>query len=145
MGNALALSRKSLRHDQILELNFEKIPEPPVEMLKLPGVRSWWETLQLHDERRMQAFYRMVNNLKAVAPVAAQAAAAPAQVVAAPAVTNVTNITQVTQNISLPVLFGTDADPNGVVTGQQYQFYKNTATGEMFVKQSPGVGNTGWI
>jgi hypothetical protein len=143
MGDARQLSRFSLRQDQILELNFEKIPEPPSEMLKLPGVRSWWETLQLHDERRIQAFYRMVNNIKAVAPVAASTA--PATVVAAPAVTNVTNITQVTQNISLPVLFGTDADPNGLVTGQQYQFYKNTATGEMWVKQSAGTGNTGWI
>lgn len=58
------LSRLSLRRDQILELHFDKMPTPSEAMLKLPGVRDWWQAMQLHDERRIQAFHRLVNNLQ---------------------------------------------------------------------------------
>lgn len=58
------LSRISLRRDQVLEIHFDKIPEPPAEMLKLPGVAAWWASMKLHDERRIQAFHRLVNNLQ---------------------------------------------------------------------------------
>ena len=42
------------------------------------------------------------------------------------------------------VIFGTYANPNGYVTAVPNIFYKNTATGEVWVKES-GNGNTGWI
>lgn len=58
------LSRLSLRKDQILELHFDKMPSPSEAFLKLPGARDWWQAMQLHDERRIQAFHRLVNNLQ---------------------------------------------------------------------------------
>lgn len=64
MGDARALSRQSLRSDQILEFNFDKMPEPPPQMMKLPGVAEWFNSLRLMRERDSQAFYRLVNNLK---------------------------------------------------------------------------------
>lgn len=70
MGDTRQLSRLSLRQDQIIELNLDRIPEPPPEMIKLPGIASWFNQMKLARERDIQAFYRMVNNL------AAQAAAA---------------------------------------------------------------------
>jgi len=45
----------------------------------------------------------------------------------------------------LPPLFGTDADPNGFVVGSVGQFYKNTSTGELWIKQTGNLTNTGWI
>lgn len=42
------------------------------------------------------------------------------------------------------VIFGAYANPNGYVTAAVGMFYKNTTTGEVWVKQS-GTGNTGWI
>jgi hypothetical protein len=54
----------SLRRDQVLQIAFDKLPEPPPELLKMPGMASWWNALKLHDERRIQTFYRMVNNLQ---------------------------------------------------------------------------------
>lgn len=64
MGDERTLSRLSLRRDQVLEIHFDKLPDPPPEMLKLPGVSAWWQSMKLHDERRVQAFHRMVNNLQ---------------------------------------------------------------------------------
>ncbi len=64
MGNATELSRKSLRRDQLLELHFSVWPEPPPEMLKLPGVAKWWNEMKLARERDVQAFHRFVNNLQ---------------------------------------------------------------------------------
>ena len=64
MGDARQLSRLSLRQDQILELHFDKLPEPPVEMMKLPGVRRWFNDMKLVRERDIQSFQRMVNNLQ---------------------------------------------------------------------------------
>lgn len=64
MSTATDLSRRSLRRDQILELHFSPIPEPPPEMMKLPGVRAWFEQLKLMRERDTQCFQRMVNNLQ---------------------------------------------------------------------------------
>lgn len=64
MSVATDLSRKSLRKDQVLEIHFSPIPEPPPEMMKLPGVRAWFEQLKLMRERDTQSFQRMVNNLQ---------------------------------------------------------------------------------
>lgn len=64
MPTDVDLSRIALRRDQILELHFDKMPNPSEAMLKLPGVRDWWQAMQLHDERRIQAFHRLVNNLQ---------------------------------------------------------------------------------
>lgn len=60
MGDARQLSRLSLRTDQILELHFTPLPEPPPEMMKLPGVRSWFEQLKIMRERDVQALNRLV-------------------------------------------------------------------------------------
>ena len=59
-----ALSRISLRKDQVLEIHFTPLPEPPAEMMKLPGVRTWIEQLKLMRERDTQALQRLVNNLQ---------------------------------------------------------------------------------
>lgn len=40
------------------------MPEPPPEMMKLPGVRQWFEQLKLMRDRDTQCFQRMVNNLQ---------------------------------------------------------------------------------
>lgn len=64
MGDATQLSRKALRRDQLLELHFADWPEPPEQMLKLPGVKDWWDKMKLARERDIQAFHRLVNNLQ---------------------------------------------------------------------------------
>jgi len=64
MGDSISLSRHSLRRDQVLELHFAQLPTPPAAMLKLPGVAEWWREMLIQDERRIQAFHRMVNNLQ---------------------------------------------------------------------------------
>lgn len=45
----------------------------------------------------------------------------------------------------LPPLFGTTADPNGSVTGSVGQLYKNTSTGELWIKHTGDLTDTGWI
>lgn len=60
MGNERTLSRLSLRTDQVLEVHFDRYPEPPPEMLKLPGVRSWWEQMKVMRERDIQSLHRFV-------------------------------------------------------------------------------------
>lgn len=64
MATDTDLSRIALRRDQILELHFDKMPSPSEAFLKLPGARDWWQAMLLHDERRIQAFHRLVNNLQ---------------------------------------------------------------------------------
>ncbi len=61
---ATDLSRKSLRRDQVLEIHFAPLPEPPPQMMKLPGVSEWWSQMKLIRERDIQVFHRMVNNLQ---------------------------------------------------------------------------------
>lgn len=61
---ATDLSRKSLRRDQVLEIHFAPLPEPPPNMMKLPGVADWWAQMKLTRERDVQVFHRMVNNLQ---------------------------------------------------------------------------------
>jgi hypothetical protein len=62
------LSRISLRTDQVLEVHFDKLPEPPPEMLKLPGVASWFRDLKLMRERDVQAFQRLVVRFQSTPP-----------------------------------------------------------------------------
>lgn len=62
------LARISLRDDQVLEIHFDRIPEPSPEMLKLPGVAEWWSAMRLWDERRTQAFHRMVTRIQQTPP-----------------------------------------------------------------------------
>lgn len=64
MSKAQTLSRTSLRRDQILEVHFAPLPEPPPEMLKLPGVSQWWERMKLSRERDVQALHSLINNLQ---------------------------------------------------------------------------------
>jgi len=63
MGDALQLSRTSLRRDQVLEIHFAPWPDPPANMMKLPGVQEWWNQMKLCRERDIQTMQRMVNNI----------------------------------------------------------------------------------
>lgn len=62
------LSRISLRTDQVLEIHFTQLPEPPPEFLKLPGAANWFRDLKLARERDIQAFHRLVNNISSLTP-----------------------------------------------------------------------------
>jgi hypothetical protein len=64
MNRATVLSQRSLRRDQVLEIHFSPMPDPPHEMMKLPGVRAWVEQLKLMRDRDIQSFHRLVNNLQ---------------------------------------------------------------------------------
>src|SRR4030095_14757788 len=60
---ARKLSRLKLRRDQLVEINLDKIPEPPEQMRKLPGVETWFQQLRLKEERDQQAFHRMPTQI----------------------------------------------------------------------------------
>lgn len=72
MSKATDLSRRSLRRDQILEIHFSPLPEPPPETMKLPGFRAWFEQLKVMRERDTQAIQHFVNNLGGSGPVGDQ-------------------------------------------------------------------------
>jgi len=63
MAAAQQLSRIALRRDQILEVQFGNWPEPLPEMLRLPGIQTWWNEMRLCRERDIQTFKAMNNNL----------------------------------------------------------------------------------
>lgn len=63
MSKEQTLSRMSLRQDQVLEFKMDRLPKPPDNMMKLPGVSPWWQQMELSRERDTQAIYRLVNNL----------------------------------------------------------------------------------
>ena len=71
---ALKLSRIKLRSDQLVEIHLDKIPEPPEQMMKLPGVSSWFRNMQLKEERDQQAFHRMLTQLSGAIASAAEPA-----------------------------------------------------------------------
>ena len=60
MGDARQLSRIALRQDSVLTFRLEPLPEPPEEMLKLPGVKMWYERLKLMRERDIRAITDVV-------------------------------------------------------------------------------------
>lgn len=70
MSKATDLSRRSLRRDQLLEIHLSPMPDPPPEMMRLPGVRQWIEQLHLMRQRDIQALQRLVANLGGAGPVA---------------------------------------------------------------------------
>lgn len=63
MGNELELSRRAVRQDLVTEVLFDRLPDPPVEMLKLPGVSKWITDMRLARERDIQALHRLVVKL----------------------------------------------------------------------------------
>jgi len=63
MASDTDLSRISLRRDKVLELQFSTWPEPPPEMLKLPGVATWWAQMKLVRERDIVSMRTFINNL----------------------------------------------------------------------------------
>jgi len=63
MGDPRQLSRIALRKDQILEVQFTNWPEPPPEMLRLPGVQTWWNEMKLCRERDINTMQKLINNL----------------------------------------------------------------------------------
>jgi hypothetical protein len=60
---ARKLSRLKLRSDQLVEIHLDKIPEPPDQMRRLPGVEAWFQQMRLKEERDQQAFHRMLTQL----------------------------------------------------------------------------------
>jgi hypothetical protein len=74
---AMKLSRLKLRSDQLVEIHLDKIPEPPDQMRRLPGVEAWFQWLRLKEERDQQAFHRMLTQLNGNIAAAAEARPAP--------------------------------------------------------------------
>lgn len=62
----ISLSRISLKPDRVLEIQFDRLPDPPPEMLKLPGVAYWWHQMKLTRERDINALTRLVNNISSL-------------------------------------------------------------------------------
>jgi hypothetical protein len=69
---ALKLSRLKLRSDQLVEIHLDKIPDPPDQMRRLPGVEAWFQSLRLKEERDQQAFHRMLTQLNGSIAAAAE-------------------------------------------------------------------------
>jgi hypothetical protein len=65
MGDALELSRRSLRAGQVKEVLLDRLPDAPPEMLKLPGVAKFIDNMKLARERDIQAFHRFMNDITA--------------------------------------------------------------------------------
>ena len=63
MPTSLQVSRIALRKDQVLEIQWTPWPEPPPEMIKLPGVREWWQAMRTARDRDIASLQRLVNNL----------------------------------------------------------------------------------
>lgn len=63
MASPLQLSRTALRRDQILEVQFAPWPEPPPQLLKMPGFNEWWQQMKLVRERDIHTMQRLINNL----------------------------------------------------------------------------------
>jgi len=77
MASDRQLSRIARRPDQILEVQWGPIPEPPPEMERLPGIRSWFQQLKLSRERDISSIERMLNNLNQQAATASGSASTP--------------------------------------------------------------------
>lgn len=60
---ARKLSRLKLRSDQLVEIHLDKMPEPPPEMIRLPGVAAWFSGMRLKEERDQQSLHRMLTQL----------------------------------------------------------------------------------
>ena len=71
---ARQLSRIKLRSDQLVEIHLDKLPEPPDQMLKLPGVGQWMSQMRLKEERDTQALHRMLTQLNGNIAAAAEPA-----------------------------------------------------------------------
>lgn len=68
MGDPIALSRRALRRDQVLEVHWPPLPAPPPQLLKMPGMSEWWELLKVWQRSQEQALNRFVNNLQVNVP-----------------------------------------------------------------------------
>jgi hypothetical protein len=64
MGDPIELSRRSIRQELITEVLFDRLPEPPEEMLRLPGVRRWFSAMRLARERDIQALHRLIHKIE---------------------------------------------------------------------------------
>jgi hypothetical protein len=63
MPTATDLSRLSKRRDQILEAQFDRFPDAPPQLMRLPGFHEFYESMRLMRERDIQTFKAIVNNL----------------------------------------------------------------------------------
>jgi hypothetical protein len=63
MPTSKQINRIALRKDQVLEVQLGPWPEPPPEMLKLPGIQAWWLEMKLARNRDIDTFNRIINNL----------------------------------------------------------------------------------
>lgn len=63
MGNPLQVSRTARRNDRVKEFILSPLPNPPEQMMKLPGVREWWDQMVLTRERDVQSISRLITSL----------------------------------------------------------------------------------
>lgn len=63
MGNQTQLNRISKRRDQILELQWPQMAEPPESLMKIPGFREYHVQQRLYHERLQSVLKNLVNNL----------------------------------------------------------------------------------
>lgn len=71
---ARKLSRLALRSDQLVEIHLDKMPEPPEQMMRLPGVSAWFAQMRLKEERDQQSLHRMLTQLNGNIAAAAEPA-----------------------------------------------------------------------
>lgn len=114
---ALKLSRLKLRSDQLVEIHLDKMPEPPDQMMRLPGVAAWFGQMRLKEERDQQALHRMLTQISSAITTATTT-----ETVTTPSVPALT-IQQILTQI-LPTLLGLfiKKAESDTITGPLYTF-----------------------
>jgi len=64
MGDPIELSRRAIRNDLVVEVLLDRWPEPPPEMLRLPGVAQYANAIRLARERDNQGLRRIISQLR---------------------------------------------------------------------------------
>lgn len=65
MDKALEIRRNARRVERVQEFVLAPLPTPSEQMLKLPGVREWWNQMVLTRERDVQSINRLITSLTA--------------------------------------------------------------------------------
>lgn len=63
MGDQATLNRLKRRGDQILEIQWPVLQEPPESLMKIPGFREYHQQQKLYHERLQSSLNSLVNNL----------------------------------------------------------------------------------
>jgi hypothetical protein len=64
MADEATLRRISKRHDQVLEIQWSELPEPPETLKRIPGVDQWWQQMRLVRNRDIETLNKLVVNLQ---------------------------------------------------------------------------------